>query len=384
MHILESLACHDNLKINLPEIYQKYYPLETDTYITIDITGENDSEKYLYWKIVLDMVYDFLTSKNITIYQIGDNKDDYLNSTVSLIGDLDLSQKAYVLRNSSLHIGLNNLSCHIASFLNTKTLGLFGSEFIGQSKPYWGLNFEGISAESNLLPSQNFNSSEISKINPEVVAEKIIKSLGGLFEKQFNSLKIGSFFLRRKIESSMSSVIPNIKQFGIPSLICRMDYEFNEKVLTTQLGLCPCSIVTSKPIDLKILKLLKNNILEILYIIDEDSDPSFVGDVNKLGIKMGLSTYLSQEKINSLKLKYIDYPQNIPLLEIKKVELEDKEKCFYKSNKFILHDGKMYSSKSAMKRNHFCENFNPPFFSIYDEDDFWIDVEYFYLVEKNI
>ena len=99
---------------------------------------------------------------------------------------------------------------------------------------------------------------------------------------------------------------------------------------------------------------------------------------------MGLSTYLSQEKINSLKLKYIDYPQNIPLLEIKKVELEDKEKCFYKSNKFILHDGKMYSSKSAMKRNHFCENFNPPFFSIYDEDDFWIDVEYFYLVEKNI
>ena len=49
MHILESLACHDNLKINLPELYQKYYPLEADTYITIDITGDNDSEKYLYW-----------------------------------------------------------------------------------------------------------------------------------------------------------------------------------------------------------------------------------------------------------------------------------------------------------------------------------------------
>lgn len=82
----------------------------------------------------------------------------------------------------------------------------------------------------------------------------------------------------------------------------------------------------------------------------------------------------------------MDFPQNITLLnieKIKKVNLEQKERYFYKSNKFILHDGKMFASKSAMKRNQFCENFNPPFFPVYDEDDFWVDAEYYYLVEKN-
>ena len=38
MHVLESMACHDNLKIDLPEIYQKYYPLDKSKYITIDIS----------------------------------------------------------------------------------------------------------------------------------------------------------------------------------------------------------------------------------------------------------------------------------------------------------------------------------------------------------
>lgn len=388
MHVLESIACHDNLKIDLPEIYQKYYPLDKSKYITIDISEGTKKEKYDYWKIVLDMIYDFLISNEVTIYQIGENKEEHLNSTTSLIGGLDLSQKAYVMRNSLLHLGLNNISSHIASFLGTKTLSLFGSEFVDQAKPYWSnnSNFQGICPESELLPSQLLESNEINKVKPETIAGKIITALGGRFEKQFDSVEIGRFFLNRKIESSMSSVIPNIKQFGIPSLICRMDYEFNEKALVTQLGLCPCSIVTSKPIDLKILNLYKKNVLEILYVIDEESDPAFVSGVNKLGIKMGVSTYLSQEKLNPIKMKYMDFPQNITLLNIekvKKVNLEQKERYFYKSNKFILHDGKMFASKSAMKRNQFCENFNPPFFPVYDEDDFWVDAEYYYLVEKN-
>jgi len=115
-----------------------------------------------------------------------------------------------------------------------------------------------------------------------------------------------------------------------------------------------------------------------------------IGILKKVGYKIQANkksiTLSPAKKLNPIKMKYMDFPQNITLLNIektKKVNLEQKERYFYKSNKFILHDGKMFASKSAMKRNQFCENFNPPFFPVYDEDDFWVDAEYYYLVEKN-
>lgn len=382
MHILESLALSNNLKIHVPEIYQKYYPLECDKYITIDITGIDDKEKYEHWKITLNLVHNFLVSKNIVIYQIGDNEQDHINPAISLISKLDLAQKAFILKNSLLHVGLNNLSCHIASSFSVKTLALFGSEFVNQSKPYWGQQhiFSGISPDSKFLPSQNANISEINKIKPEKIAQEILRFLGGYLTLEFQTLKIGRFFSNKKIESSMSSIVPNINEFGINSLICRMDYEFNEKVLTEQLRFCQCSIVTDKPIDLRIFKLFKERIIEVLYLVTEDADSSFVSEVNKLGIKINLSTYLSEDELKPLRLDFIDLPQNISILKINK-ELDLKD-CYYKSSKFILHDGKMFTSRSAMKRNLFCEDFNHPFLTCFDEDEFWKDLEYFYIVKK--
>lgn len=387
MHILESHASYDNLKIDLPQIYEKYYPVNAERYITIDTSSAKNQENYDFWKIAMDMAKTFLISKNISIIQIGEKEDLALGDVEDLLGKLDVNQKAYVLKNSLLHIGNNNISAHIASFLNVKCLTLFNNDFIDQSKPYWSKDsfFVGLTPERDTLPSQISNEKEINKICPEDISEKIINLLGGNFKKDFKTLKIGNLFMKRKIESSMSSLIPNIQNYGIESLICRMDYEFNEKVLVNQLQLCKCSIVTTKPINLKILKLFRHNILEILYVIEEDNDSSFVESVNKMGIKIGLNTYLSEKEINKYKINYLDLPQNINIVKtkaLKDINKESLDKVFYKSNKFILHDGKIYPSKSALNRNQSCENFNPPFFPTYNEDDFWREIDYLYLVEK--
>ena len=52
MHVLESIACHDNLKIDLPEIYQKYYPLDKSKYIEdLEILNLHNYYESLLYKV---------------------------------------------------------------------------------------------------------------------------------------------------------------------------------------------------------------------------------------------------------------------------------------------------------------------------------------------
>ena len=50
MHILESHASYDNLKIDLPQIYEKYYPVNAEKYITIDTSSVKTKKIMIFGK----------------------------------------------------------------------------------------------------------------------------------------------------------------------------------------------------------------------------------------------------------------------------------------------------------------------------------------------
>ena len=95
-----------------------------------------------------------------------------------------------------------------------------------------------------------------------------------------------------------------------------------------------------------------------------------------------------KDKIDSYKINYLDIDK--PINVIPKVKWEDIEelrfvktnKLFYKSNKFLLHNGKAYTSKMAVAVEQPVQSFDHSFMQIIDHEDFWEEKDHFYFVEK--
>ena len=64
------------------------------------------------------------------------------------------------------------------------------------------------------------------------------------------------------------------------------------------------------------------------------------------------------------------------------IKLNFKKKIFFKSNKFLIHEGKAYPNKMSVAVNQSISSFDHPFCQIIDHRDFWEDKEHFYFVEK--
>ena len=392
MHILESYALQDNLKIDKPYLYEKYFPMATSgNYITLDVSSTDGANKYDHWPLVLDFLTPYLKQMEIQVVQLGNKDDDHIPGCYIAVGQTDINQKAYVIKKSKLHICTNNLSLQIASSYGKKIVTLFSNSFYEQFKPYWS-NREDVVSIKGYAKKPSFNPNEqpktINSIRPEKIAESILGFLGKLHSFAFRTLKVGPLYLSRRVESSLSNPIADIKGLGVDSLIVRMDYNFNEDNLIKQLDICPCSVVTNKPISEDIIKKYKDKILELVYFLDDDNDPSFVLFCVREGINIGLLSKEDKEKVDSYKINYldIDKPINImPKMSIDSIEEfknVNKNKIFYKSNKFLVHGGKAYPSKMAVSVEQSIPSFDHSFMQIIDHEDFWEEKDHFYFVER--
>ena len=97
MHVLESYALQDNLKIDKPSIYEKYFPMAVEgRYITLDVSSDDESNKYSHWDMVLDYMSPYLKEKNITVVQLGNKDDKQVAGCYIAVGQTENNQKAYV------------------------------------------------------------------------------------------------------------------------------------------------------------------------------------------------------------------------------------------------------------------------------------------------
>ena len=78
-----------------------------------------------------------------------------------------------------------------------------------------------------------------------------------------------TFYKNRRIESSLSNPIADIKALGIESLIVRLDYNYNLDNLIKQIEICPCSVITNKTIPEDIILKYKSRIIELIYYLEK-------------------------------------------------------------------------------------------------------------------
>ena len=408
MHVLESYALQNDLKIDKPPLYEKFFPLAVDKFITIDTSNlETSALSYDHWSLVVELIRPKLEEQQISIIQLGNKNDPPIPHCYMALGQCNFNQKAYVINKSLVHCSPNNESMHIASAYNKKCVALFSNNsFPQQFAPYWSEKGEAeiVSPASSKKPSFNPNESprSINKIKPEEVAEKILNFLGvSTFSPEFKTAHIGKSFHRNRVESSLTHVLDPAKM-GVSSLIVRMDLNFNEELLAAQLEASSCSVITNQPFSSKILEKYSSKIVELVYYIEEDDvgGVDFIAKVKRKSINYLLRSRARDEEIKDYKLAYFDYGliQQVPRKTQEDFEeLKGIENLFYKSHHFVIHHGSFYTCSAALLQDEFfnmsiedpTERQNSGFPSVDHEpqpviDDplFWEEEEHFHFFVK--
>lgn len=392
MHVLESYALQNDLKIDKASVYEKYFPLAVDKFITIDTSNlGTPALTYDHWQLVVDIIQPKLEEKGIKIVQLGDKDCIPLRQCYMALGQCNFNQKAYVLSKSLAHACPNNESSHLASVYNKKSVVLFSNNcYPSQFIPYWTEkdNLEILKPRSSSKPSFNPNESpkSINNIKPEDVAKKILNFAGiQTFAPEFETIKIGNSFHRPRIESTLTHLL-DTKKFGVSSLIIRMDLNFNEETLSKQLESCECSVITNRPLSDEILNRYHKKIVELVYYIEDDNDPSFVKKIKEKSITYLLRSRKDKEKTSDFKLDYLDYGlvNQIPTRSKNDFEeLKGIENLHYKSTHFIIHDNKFYPSTAAYLRGAqggASMHHDPQ--PIIDDPLFWEEEEHFHFLQK--
>mgnify|MGYP001319618380 CR=1 FL=1 len=266
MHIIESFALNSGSKIDKPYIYESYAPLQwsTDRYITFQPfgTASFDSRKYSYWEEVLDILRPIFNKNNIHIVQIGSSGEPQIKGTMAMMGKTTLNQSAYLIKNAMLHLGIDSFGVHVASGYQKKIVALYSNMLPENSGPYWS-DAKDVRLISSLKDDEcpSYANQEhpktIDRIKPEQVAEAVCELLDIEYTYEFETVYVGKHYAQKRIEVVPTNQIGNWKDFGVDSLILRMDKHFNEAVCASQLEKCACSLVTDKPIRLDLVKHFK-------------------------------------------------------------------------------------------------------------------------------
>lgn len=391
MHILEQYALSCGLKINKPFIIEKYFPINSTKYIVLHAPNKFQSRNYDYWSEVLSLISPYLKENNIDIIQIG-NKEEKIYPDFCQItnGQTDFNQLAYIIKNSELLVGIDSFPIHLASFYNIKIVGLYCNMYKEQSKPYWGDTEKHYLIESpryGLKPSYSANEAKktINEIKPETIAKTILEAL-----KIKNSINSETIFIGNRYSNALIEMIPsnsvNISNLNIDQINIRMDQQFNLNVLEEQLLISKCSILTNRPIDLKLIKNYRKNIVKFIFFIDKNFDYEYLLNFSNLGIPYEMASFESEKDINKLKINYmdlghifrIDTENNKNLIK----SIQNDKNIKFKSSKRTLYKNKVYSSLYNAKNDL---EFKGPMNLILPEtnNDYYLeDMDFFYIYKE--
>ena len=386
MHVLEAFATSSGLKISKPYIYEKYYPLNFDKYIIIETNdAKYQSKNYDYWQEVINLILPKLKENNINILQICGQNDPKLLNTYTITG-YTVNQKAYLIKNSVVYIGSNLLGLQLASNYSKKIVGLYGNIYASQNKPYWSNEedlalIQGFDEKTKPSYAPQENPKVINNIKPDTLAQSILNSLNIKYEIKNKFTSIGLNYTNKTIEI-VPNMVANPASFGAPNIIVRMDIQFNENFLAAQLAQSKCLIITNKTISENLIKTYKGNITQVVYKIEKENDPLFANLLKNENISFTLISELDQQDINNIKIHYMDLGLIFKLNYKTKENYDYKNIKYYKSNRFILSNGKLYMSEAAVEKDLPIKDFDKNIQEIIDTDTFWKHADnYAFLVD---
>jgi len=357
MHLVETYALSCGAKIDKPFIYQKYFPLPREKYISFQPFSKAKSKNYDYWQLVIEMLYPILRKAEISILQIGLKDEKFFKGCLNVIGNTNLGQVAYAISRGELHLGADSFGPHVASSFDKKIVAIYSNNIIECVKPYWSNDKDVVLLEPKRKGKPNFALEEspktINMIKPETIAESVCKLLGLDFEKPYETVYLGDKYGDADYYVFVPDVLHPIKDPPQP-IELRMDYHFDETLLEKQLEICPCAIITDREINLDLIKKYRSRVAHLFYEVTENDNPEFAQAARKMGLKIVLISRLSDDELANKKMDYLDVGKINLIDEPEKELVEDIKNTpnlFYKSNKIIMSNKLKFSSYPKYKQN---------------------------------
>jgi len=379
MRLLDTYATNTGSKIDKPFIYTKYFPLPQQEYITIQSQTPYDSRNYSYWQEVINLIQPFLSKANICIVQVGTKDEKQLGGVINLLGQTNINQLAYIVQNSKLHFGADSLCVHLASSFDIPIVSLYSISNPNVAGPHFGnkdkhILLKGYERVGNKKPSYSQVESprSIDTIKPEEIAEGVLKLLNIEFSKMPETVFIGQDFNLKSFEIIPDQVL-DLSSIQVENPIIRLDYSFNEESLASILSQRKSIIFTNKPIKKDIIEKYKQNISQLIYILEEDNNVNFVKLLKSNSINYVLLSFLPEEVLNKFKIDYMDYN----LIVNKKHKTKEETKISNIDNLYYNSSRTLYSSKGKSVSRY--DWLNGTGNKVVDDIEFWKEADNFYI-----
>jgi len=379
MRLLDTYATNTGSKIDKPFIYSKYFPLPIGKYITFQAQTPYDSRNYSYWQEVISLIHPYLNKNNINIVQVGTKDEKPLNGVINLLGQTNINQLAYIIENNILHFGADSLCVHLSSYFNKLIVSLYSISNPNVAGPHFGdkskhILLKGYERTGNKKPSysQVESPKSIDEIKPEEIAGAILKLLDIKYSNLPESIYFGKDLNARSFEL-IPDEITDVNSISIENPIVRMDYCFNEQVLENILSAKKTIIFTNKSIKKDLIKKYKKNILQVIYIIEEDNDINFVKLLKNNSINYTLLSFLEESILNKYKIDYMDYNLIIDKKHKTKEDAKiiDANNLFYKSSRTLVSSKGQFISRYDWLYNSGNK--------VVDDPEFWKEIDNFYI-----
>lgn len=383
MHFLERYALSCGVKIDKPFILEQYYPVALDKYIVFQTSGKGNSRQYDYWTKVFQYIKEYTTDYKIV--HVGLESDQSVAGVdFDLRGKTSIRQLAYIIKNSSLYLGIDSLSTHLAAHYDKKIVALYSYCYAQNCFPIWGKSHNKSLIEVDWAEygkpsfSINENKKNINTIKPEIIAKAALDHLGVINDLNLvNTLFIGAEYHNPTIE-----IVPDSLRY--PSFIkdktcnIRMDYHFNEQNLTRLVSVCKVNIITAKEININILNSIKDRVCALNITASDQISEDYLIKVKNLGINLKLWAPFNDEWPRLCE-KFFDFKlekDDVITKTLLKNEAQIDESCFFNSEKIIFSEGKVYSCKLFWEKNQPKLDKSA---KVVDDQTFWQESDYFYI-----
>jgi len=369
-----------------PNLKEHFYPAPFDRYITIQTGSGQGAKNYDHFGEVLVLLAGRLNEAKIAIIHLGAKDDPPLQGVYDLRGKTTIAQSNYLIKRTLLHVGNDSWLAHCAGWNYRPLVALYGSTSVKNHGPYWSDPANTILIEShrwNGVPTYASQEPQktINVIPPEDVTNAITKLL-----KLGDPLTLQSRMMGPLYPHLILDLIPN--SFPAPNFLpeapvtARMDQLFNEEVLINLLRTGrKVNILTNRPLNPAILQSFRPSILSYNHELDGSADcpVSYVDAVKTLCPRHVFFTREQDAaKVAALRFTYLD---RVVVEQIKDSTREDyldtalhylnadgdakkrvdldrelrqdggSGKLRFKTNRFVLSDGKVFLSYAHLHTN---------------------------------
>jgi ADP-heptose:LPS heptosyltransferase len=137
LHLLDLYSLSVGAKVSQPYVFEKFFPLTVDKYITFQpFSSKVPSKCYDLWSQVIAIIKPILDQNGISIVQVGGADEQNVVGTINLSGKTNWNQLCYIIRNSIMHFGCDSAGVHIADMYGKKIAAIYSNNFPSNVGPY--------------------------------------------------------------------------------------------------------------------------------------------------------------------------------------------------------------------------------------------------------